>query len=190
MPPRGLEPLRPKKVRCPSRRVRAAFHIRTVPGIRTRNLRVLSALPLPIGLGRPGAANRLSYAVGDSNSVPQGKSPVHHQSCLRRLRTVPGSRTRFPCLEGRCLTHFGLYGVVPPPGFEPGTSRFVAGRSSPLSYRGRTRCAPVRRAGTSAVPVEYPQSTGPSRLPRTPHVRDRRNGRIRTCDLRLPRAAP
>ena len=51
-------------------------------GTRTRTRRSLRPSALPVSVTR-------AYAARDSNSVPRIKSPVHHQSCLQRLRASP-----------------------------------------------------------------------------------------------------
>ena len=113
VPPRGLEPLHSGlKGRCPSCRARAA-RIRTT-----------------------------SCAVRVSISVPRGKSPVHHPSCLRRSNGLsptsgwldsnqrpPGSK---PGAHSK-LRHIPCGRRVRPepyPGFEPGSPAWKAGAST------------------------------------------------------------
>jgi hypothetical protein len=64
----------------------------TRSGTRTRRRQGLSLPAFPISVIR-------AYAARDSNSVLRSKSPVHHLSCLRRLRAVPGNRTPMIRLE-------------------------------------------------------------------------------------------
>lgn len=69
----------------------------TRSGTRTRRRQGLGLPAFPISVIR-------AYAARDSNSVLRSKSPVHHLSCLRRSRAVPGNRTPIIRLEAWCLS--------------------------------------------------------------------------------------
>jgi hypothetical protein len=54
-------------------------------GIRTHTVRYLKPPRLPVA-----RLPHVACAARDSNSVPRGKSPVHHQSCLQRSKSRTG----------------------------------------------------------------------------------------------------
>ena len=188
----GLEPPQSGlKGRCPSRRARAAWWAEE------RRIELLRDVAASHGFRDrcrrlPSAGSSIAEGHGPA---PWSKSPVHHQSCLRRWsrqgrsnptpgypsptsgwldlnqrppgfqpgahstlrhipladmvgqRAVPGSRTRFPCLEGEAhlytltwafadLACPGAGAVVPasPPRGRQGTALLVAGLSAPVRF--------------------------------------------------------